>query len=156
MARDWIPNPTGNPNWRKGMPSPNPSGRTKGLNRIIDEVIGEDGFAKAMQVLADIAYGKLAPACRMPDRLKAIEMIFDRKFGKPVQAVKDVSTLPDSPTNSRLKEMTLPELMALRSRMMQGIGAGEDTTPDESGDDQDESPAAYGAIDAQSTERRDP
>lgn len=52
-------------------------------------------------------------------RLKAVEMMMDRAYGKPVQAV-EVSTLPDDPTT-----WTRDELHRKAAEILAGIGSSD-------------------------------
>lgn len=56
------------------------SGRPKGLAKRVRDMVD---FDKAIETLVQIAWGTLAPSARMADRIKAIEILMDRGFGKP-------------------------------------------------------------------------
>lgn len=66
--------------WKKGDPSPNPGGRPKGLASYIrDKTL--DGTELA-DFLIGVMRGQEKVFCKMSDRLKAVEMLLDRGFGK--------------------------------------------------------------------------
>jgi hypothetical protein len=84
--------PAGNPNWVKGMSSPNPSGRKKGFSGLIRE-LGDD--IEVAQALWDCLRGKaftrsdgsvVYPEFR--DRRWAIQEIANRLFGPPPQKIE--------------------------------------------------------------------
>lgn len=105
--------------WSKGMPSPNPGGRPQGLAKRVREMVN---FDQAIQTLVDIAWGKLAPASRVADRIKAIELLFDRGFGKAQQIV-DIKDGNATPASSGLKHMSTPKLIAT-VEAMRALAAG--------------------------------
>lgn len=78
-----IRNPAGGPNFYKGMPSPNPGGRSKNLS----------AWRKSpeAQELRDLSYATLKeivqPQNRAQDRLIAARELLDRIEGRPVQMV---------------------------------------------------------------------
>ncbi len=88
------------------------SGRPKGLAARVRELVD---FDKAIEVLADIAYGKLAPAARIADRLKAIEILCDRGHGKAVQTI-DVKG-DDVGAIGEVKNLPLDRLFAMRDTL---------------------------------------
>jgi len=66
--------------WKKGDPSPNPGGRPKGLASYIrDQTL--DGRELA-DFLIKVVRGEERVFCKMTDRLKAVEMLMDRAFGR--------------------------------------------------------------------------
>src|SRR5688572_12186661 len=76
--------------WKPGQPSPNPNGRPKKeftLTSMAKEMLKEakngnkSRAMELMEVLADIATGKVTGA-KPSDRVKAIQELFDRGFGK--------------------------------------------------------------------------
>lgn len=85
-------------------------GRPKGLAAKVRELAD---FDKAIEVLCDIAYGKLAPAARVADRLKAIEILCDRGWGKAHQTV-DVKSEETTPSIAGKKKLRLDQLLAIR------------------------------------------
>lgn len=66
--------------WLKGQGSANPGGRVASGNirKMIDAVICDDDWRKIIKVLYDKA---------MKGDLKAIEILLDRRFGKPTQPI---------------------------------------------------------------------
>jgi hypothetical protein len=66
--------------WKKGDPSPNPGGRPKGLAAYIREQT-LDGRELA-DFLILVVRGGDRVFCKMSDRLKAVEMLMDRAFGR--------------------------------------------------------------------------
>lgn len=67
------------------MKSPNPGGRTRGINALLDEVVDWRVLAER---LYDIALSqKTGKGASTRDRLRAIEMLTDRRFGKPQQKI---------------------------------------------------------------------
>lgn len=77
--------------WVKGGPSPNPGGRTKGLERLVRETIGDDIVA-IIKAQAAIAQGKKPDGVELPpikatDMTKAAEWLADRGWGKAKQIV---------------------------------------------------------------------
>lgn len=90
----------------------NPGGRRPGLRAIMNEVVD---FRAVISMVADIAYGKLAPAARMNDRLKAAELLLAYQFGKPTQTLNlDDKTRPPSVDP---KALTTDRLNALRATL---------------------------------------
>lgn len=88
----------------------NPGGKRPGLRTIMAEVVD---FRAVISMVADIAYGKLAPAARMNDRLKAAELLLAYQFGKPTQTLNlDDKTRPPSIDP---KTLTTERLNALRA-----------------------------------------
>lgn len=105
-----------------GQPSMNPGGRPVGLGRRVREMVN---FDKAIETLVDIAWGKLAPASRVADRIKAIELLMDRGYGKAAQVVdlKDGNVRAD-----KFKAMSTPKLIATVEAMRAlATGATADT-----------------------------
>jgi hypothetical protein len=95
--------------------SANPGGRPKGLRRIFDEVVGEQGVKKALEALASIAYGPLSSAAAMHVRVRAIELLLDRRYGKPHQTL-DVGTA-EGQSSGALATLTAAELEARRAAL---------------------------------------
>jgi hypothetical protein len=112
--------------WQKGMASPNPGGRPIGLASRVREIVD---FDKAIETLVEIAWGKLAPASRVADRIKAIELLFDRGHGKAVQAV-EMRDGPMSANAQRIKQMPTEKLIAT-VEAMRALAAGDAPTSEE-------------------------
>lgn len=84
--------------WQPGCPSPNPGGRPKGLASYIREKT-LDGTELA-DFLINVMRGNEKVFCKMTDRLRAVEILLDRGFGKqPVidgdKTIKPVLNLSD-------------------------------------------------------------
>jgi hypothetical protein len=98
-----LPNPNGNPMWKKGGPSPNPSGRPKEddeLKRIIDEKCPPAYFVQKLLSFVDESENPKV-------RLAALVVLLERRYGKPSQAiVADVTG-----------KVTLEQLIAAASSM---------------------------------------
>ena len=102
----------------------NPGGRPVGLGRRVREMVN---FDKAIETLVDIAWGKLAPASRVADRIKAIELLMDRGFGKAAQVVdlKDGTQRTD-----KFKQMSTEKLIAT-VHAMRALAEGKAETNDD-------------------------
>jgi hypothetical protein len=94
-----MPNP-GNPNWKKGAPSPNPAGRPKGVldkKQKVEAALRDEGPAVARVVLdaalagdmtaAGIVLARIAPTLRA--QAEKVEFAFDPSLpiGRQVEAV---------------------------------------------------------------------
>src|SRR5262245_23393440 len=69
----------GNPQWRKGGPSPNPGGRPRGLGEAIRARLGDGD--KLVVWMLDMA----EHAAKDADRATAIRWLSDHGYGKPVE-----------------------------------------------------------------------
>lgn len=101
--------------------TPNPGGRPKALAGRVRDLVD---FDQAINTLVEIAWGKLAPAARIADRIKAIELLMDRGYGKPSLTV-DVKE--NSAANASFKNMSTPRLVATVEAMRQ-LAAPDDVT----------------------------
>lgn len=90
------------------------SGRPKGLAARVRQLVN---FDKAIETLQEIAWGRLAPSARMADRIKAIEILFDRGHGRP-QVTVDIKE-GSSTNRERVRAMSFGELMAAVEGMRQ-------------------------------------
>jgi len=80
-----VHNPNGNPNWRKGMSSPNPKGRPKGAK---DKSLAWHEAMKGVITDDDVrAVGKQLVKAARAGETWAVREFFDRHFGKPFQAL---------------------------------------------------------------------
>lgn len=64
--------------------SGNEGGRPRGLERLFRDKLGEGGVDEAIDILLTVMRDPKAAA---KDRLRAVEIIFDRGWGKPTQTV---------------------------------------------------------------------
>ncbi len=94
-----------NPNWRKGMQSPNPRGRPRGVPEFMEAA--RKLTPEALRLLASIMRDDEA---QNSDRIKAAQIILDRGMGKPV---------PERPFYVPWTE----EQVALAERMVPANGA---------------------------------
>jgi len=81
----------------KGGPSPNPNGRPKKLpqlDKLLADVLGEekDGITAAEAIL------KKLRQMAAQGNLRAAEILLDRGYGKPRQAVDNTVTITDFPS----------------------------------------------------------
>lgn len=104
-APDWLknhvpaPNP-GNPNWKKGGPSPNPAGRPKGVldkRQKVSEALRDDAPAVARVVIeaalagdmtaCGLVLSRIAPTLRA--QLETVQFDFDPSLpiGRQIEAV---------------------------------------------------------------------
>ena len=101
----------GNPYWRKGGPSPNPGGRPKAaITAALRERVDPGEIA---EFLLEVVRN---PAGKMPERLKAAEMIYARLEGQPLsrsEIVADISTRTADP----FEDMSDEELAALKQSL---------------------------------------
>ncbi len=75
----------GNPKWKKGIPSPNPSGRPKEDPEIraLCKAHSQEAIETAISIMRD-------KAAKETDRIKCVEIILERAYGKPIQPTKDL------------------------------------------------------------------
>ena len=59
--------------------SGNPGGRPKGITALLDDAISDEDWQKFIKVLTKFAAS---------GNLKAMEMLFDRRWGKPTQSIE--------------------------------------------------------------------
>lgn len=60
--------------------SGNPGGRPKGITSLIDSAISEADWKELLKIVIDMG---------RKGNLKAIEMLLDRRWGKPVQSISN-------------------------------------------------------------------
>ncbi len=109
-----------------GQRALNPGGKPRGLARLIREQIGETGISKCIEVLADIAYGKLSAVARFPDRMAAIQILLERAYGKPTQTVE--VTNPGLGA-AAVSGVPVDRLIAMRSALHEMLAAAKRDTP---------------------------
>lgn len=113
--------PKGNPHWVKGGPSPNPTGRPKGLAALVREIEDFDDLVRTVVRIrqgkpihvgtADQARPALIPTLR--DVEWACDWLADRGYGRPTQQVQmDVKT-SEASDDSALGAAELAELQRL-------------------------------------------
>lgn len=105
--------------------TPNPKGREAGLARRVREIVD---FDKAIETLVEIAWGKLAPASKVADRIKAIELLFDRGHGKAQQLI-DIKD-PTSGAGKTYRTMDTPKLIATVEALRR-VASGDSDASDE-------------------------
>lgn len=84
------------------------AGRPQGLAKRVREIVD---FDKAIETLVEIAWGKLAPLAKTADRIKAIELLFDRGHGKAPQQIDMADKTPGA-TRDAFKSMPMEKLIA--------------------------------------------
>lgn len=96
--------------WLKGS-TPNPGGRPKGLAERIRQrtAEGERLLDELFQILDD----KVA---KPSERLRAIEILFDRGYGKALET-SVVANLSSAPSNPELDALSTDTLLALARRL---------------------------------------
>jgi hypothetical protein len=110
--------------FKKGV-SGNPAGQPKGVIRQLREKHRED-LPKLMQAAVDIALDKEAKGS---DRLKAVELVFDRLLGKPKQSIDLTGDVTAGPSIN-MAPLTVEQLQALAALDVQsedGDGRDGDT-----------------------------
>lgn len=125
------PRPRGNPNWVKGGPSPNPSGRPKGLGDVIRSKLGEG--EKLVDWAIEIATSKGA---RDAERLTAIRWLSENGYGKPVERLehsgpdgKPIATETHAVTPPDFSKLTREELDQYADLLAKVVGGAEATPP---------------------------
>lgn len=106
-----------NGHWKKGA-SPNPSGRKKGLEARIRELVDFDAIAHTLQdiVLGDRTTkrgkpGRKKPSAKDADRVLAARLLFDRGFGLAKAIVEvDLGRLAEL-SDGELEKMLIDEVM---------------------------------------------
>lgn len=92
----------------------NPGGNNSTLPAIMKRIVASNGgLEQATQVLCDIAWGRLASGARLADRMRAIEILFDRIHGKAHQTVD----LGSPGKSAALAGRSLPELLGIREKL---------------------------------------
>lgn len=69
----------GNPNWKKGGPSPNPGGRPKAPVRLRERYFKDDGDDKIYQRMMNIITSETSADS---DAVKAAHLLLDRIYGR--------------------------------------------------------------------------
>ena len=120
--------------WQPGQ-SGNPSGRPKGTRDLAGYVLETtDGGKELVDALLSIARGVMPNVAaqessrprkdqqvRSADRLKAIEMLLDRGFGRSPQQLDIAHSVSDRPLES-LSDATLQLLVENARQLEEGIG----------------------------------
>ena len=120
--------------WQPGQ-SGNPSGRSKGTRDLAGYVLETtDGGKELVDALICIARGVMPNVAaqessrprkdqqvRSADRLKAIEMLLDRGFGRSPQQLDIAHSVSDRPLES-LSDATLQLLVENARQLEEGIG----------------------------------
>ena len=68
--------------WTKGGPSPNPGGRPKAIAEVVE--LAREHTTNAIEKLVEIINN---PKANAQARVKAIEVLLDRGYGRPAQAL---------------------------------------------------------------------
>lgn len=137
-APEGPPKPRGRPDWVKGMPSPNPTGRPKGAMQAARDVAGAD-VETLMRTLWAIYEGK-AEGFGPRERLDALKTLMAYGHGRPVESVVTVNatldaqgpidlTLPDELIRALaaqpLEARALPAPSSVPSRLERADNAAE-------------------------------
>lgn len=95
-----MPRPPGNPNWKKGGPSPNPGGRPKApirFRELYDKDDSDDFLYERLRYWAACDDGQVA--------LKAIALMFEKRYGRSPIVDDNGDVVQDN-----VIEVVLPEL----------------------------------------------
>ena len=82
-------------------------GRAPGLAKMVQDIVH---FPAIIQFLQDVAVGKLAAGTKMADRIKAAEILLDRRYGKPTQHVELKDDTAQSEARREIESMTTKQL----------------------------------------------
>ena len=104
--------------WRKGAPSPNPSGRPRVLRDVVEKA--REYTVESIETLATIMRDEQQPGAT---RVAAADKILDRGYGRPTQFVGVDDTMDDGMLN--VEQMSTRELALLVRRQMIARGASE-------------------------------
>jgi hypothetical protein len=121
------PNPNTNPNllppYKKGQ-SGNPSGKPKGTRDLAKKIIEKtkDG-EELVEKLLSLARGEVKRA-RPADQIKAIEMLFDRAYGKAVSHTDVTGDVQVGVTYRNMDNFSDDELRELVSLRKELVAAG--------------------------------
>lgn len=133
--------PRGNPNWKKGMASPNAKGRPASLALVhIDKALAAHGrdWEYIFSLILECATGVQADGtpsitfamANARDKLRALELVIDRRFGKPKESI-DVTTTEHRPNPKKLdlaglSDAQVHELNDLADRLVDDAELVED------------------------------
>jgi hypothetical protein len=81
LEQNIIKKKRGNPAWQKGGAAPNPGGRPKGIHQLIDAACKKyklNLFDTLVEFASDTANN-------IKDRTTCINILLDRRYGKPLQ-----------------------------------------------------------------------
>ena len=105
--------------WKKGQ-SGNPTGRPK-RNRAITQYISEK-TADGKKLIDELLKLSVNEDARDRDRIKAIEMLLERGFGKAVQQIEHGGEVSVTKDISGFSDTELMELVDLRRRVRENDG----------------------------------
>ena len=126
-----IPSPSPSPNTRPGLLPPykkgqsgNPSGKPKGTRDLAKKIIEKtkDG-EELVEKLLSLARGEVKRA-RPADQIKAIEMLFDRAYGKSVSHTDVTGDVQVGVTYRNMDNFSDDELRELVSLRKELVAAG--------------------------------
>jgi hypothetical protein len=98
--------------WKRGGPSPNPSGRCKAavyVSKLVREAT-DDG-RELVKTITSIARGEISTMSSERSRTWALEWLADRAFGRPVQSLE--LSLGEAPRRPSFDGFTIEELEIL-------------------------------------------
>lgn len=129
---DWMkdykpgttPNGTGNPTWKKGMPSPNPSGRPRGVvdkRTRVTQALMDDAHAVARVVIdaalagdvqaAGLVLSRVAPALKA--QAERVQFQFDPKASVTEQAEAVLTAIASGEVSPDMGKQIIDAISAL-------------------------------------------
>lgn len=120
----------GNPNWKAGGPSPNPSGRSKAVRdasaRFAQRILeSTDGGEELLRGLLELLRAKCFSSSDHARRLRVIELLLERAYGRSLERVDITTSTAERPDLSGLSNAALAEIDAVMQRHL----AAEDDAP---------------------------